>query len=107
MLVAATPSSNSAADSQPRRSTHSSRSSAMCAGGPPNPMQPMRPHSRAIVSSGTRSPRLPASIALPQEVRAGAATRVRARSRPRRRPWLGPATCIALPPGQAPSMIEN
>ena len=33
--------------SQPRRSTHSSRSSAMCAGGPPKPMQPIRPHSRS------------------------------------------------------------
>ena len=29
------------------------RSRAMCAGGPPNPMHPIRPHSRAIVSSET------------------------------------------------------
>ena len=55
MLVAATPSSNSDADIQPRRSTQSARSSAMCAGGPPNPVQPIRPHSRAIVRSGTGS----------------------------------------------------
>jgi hypothetical protein len=27
----------------------------MCAGGPPNPVIPIRPHSRAIVPSGTRS----------------------------------------------------
>src|SRR5580693_9615325 len=53
MLVAATPSSNSRAEIQSRRSTHSTLSSAMCAGGPPNPMQPMRPHSRAIVSRET------------------------------------------------------
>src|SRR5918995_2574391 len=45
-------SSNSRSSSQPRRVTHTSRSSAMCAGGPPNPMQPIRPHSRRI----TRSP---------------------------------------------------
>jgi hypothetical protein len=25
----------------------------MCVGGPPKPMQPMRPHSRRIVESGT------------------------------------------------------
>ncbi len=55
ILVAAMPSSNSAAEIHPRCSTHSVRSSAMWAAGPPNPMQPMRPHSRAIVSSGTRS----------------------------------------------------
>src|SRR5215472_3548810 len=52
-LQAAIASSNSCAEIQPRRSTHSCRSSAMCAGGPPNPMQPMRLHSRAIVSSET------------------------------------------------------
>ena len=52
-LVAATPSSNSAADSHSRRSTHRPRSRAMCAGGPPNPMHPIRPHSRAMVSSET------------------------------------------------------
>src|SRR4051812_19407993 len=39
-------SSNSWSLSQPRRVTHSSRSSAMCVGGPPNPMHPIRPHSR-------------------------------------------------------------
>ena len=36
------------------RSTHSSRSSAMCVGGPPKPMQPMRPHSPATVRNGGR-----------------------------------------------------
>ncbi len=46
-LVAAIASSNSAADSQRLRSTHSSRSSAICAGGPPKPKHPIRPHSRA------------------------------------------------------------
>ena len=40
-------------DSQPRRSTHSARSSAMWAGGPPKPMQPIRPHSRAMVPRPT------------------------------------------------------
>ena len=35
------------------RSTTSSRSSAMCAGGPPNPVSPIRVHSRATVPSGT------------------------------------------------------
>ena len=53
-LHTAMASSNSRASSQPRRSTHSWRSSRMCAGGPPNPMQPIRPHSRSTVRSGTR-----------------------------------------------------
>ncbi len=48
-LQAAIASSNSAASSQPRLSTHSRRSSAMCAGGPPNPVIPIRPHSRSTV----------------------------------------------------------
>ena len=48
-LQAAIASSNSAASSQPRPSTHSRRSSAMCAGGPPNPVIPIRPHSRSTV----------------------------------------------------------
>jgi hypothetical protein len=52
-LVAATPSSNSSARNQPRSATHSLRSIAMCAGGPPNPRQPMRPHSRTIVPNPT------------------------------------------------------
>ena len=43
-LQAAIPSSNSLADSQRRFVTHSSRSKAMCVGGPPNPRHPMRPH---------------------------------------------------------------
>src|SRR5262249_52134411 len=46
-LQAATASSNSCAVSQPSRSTHSSRSRAMCAGGPPKPVEPMRPHCTA------------------------------------------------------------
>ena len=37
-LAAAFASSNSRASIQPRRSTHSSRSSATCAGGPPKPI---------------------------------------------------------------------
>src|SRR5690242_2177517 len=53
-LQAAIASSKSCASSHPRRSTHSSRSSLMWVGGPPNPMQPMRPHSRKIVTSDTR-----------------------------------------------------
>src|SRR6266540_3667612 len=53
-LVAAMPSSNSRSDSHRRWSTHSWRRSAMWAGGPPNPMQPIRAHSRATTASGTR-----------------------------------------------------
>ncbi len=53
-LVAAMPSSNSAAPIHPRSSTHIRRSSAICAGGPPNPVHPSRVHSRAIVRSATR-----------------------------------------------------
>jgi hypothetical protein len=52
-LHAAMASSNSGASSHWRRSTHSSRSSLMWAGGPPNPMQPIRPHSRMIVARDT------------------------------------------------------
>ena len=48
-LQAAIASSNSRASSHRLSSTHSLRSSAMCAGGPPNPMQPIRPHSRSTV----------------------------------------------------------
>jgi hypothetical protein len=51
--VAAMPSSNSASDSQAFRCTHSRRSSAMCAGGPPKPVIPIRVHSRAITERGT------------------------------------------------------
>ena len=50
-FMAATPSSNSVAVIQPRRCTHNWRSRAMCAGGPPNPRQPIRPHSLAITRS--------------------------------------------------------
>ncbi len=46
-LQVAIASSNSAASSQPSRSTHSRRKSAMWAGGPPNPVTPIRPHSRS------------------------------------------------------------
>ena len=64
-LQAPMASSNSCASSHCLRSTHSWRSSAMCAGGPPKPMQPIRPHSRTTVarlawfcpSPGTASPR--------------------------------------------------
>src|SRR4051812_23838217 len=52
-LQAAIASSTSSAESHARRSTTSSRRSAMCAGGPPNPRQPMRPHSRRTARSGT------------------------------------------------------
>ena len=52
-LVAAMPCSKSSAEIQRRRVTHRSRSSAMCAGGPPNPMQPILPHSRRSVPSPT------------------------------------------------------
>ena len=57
-LHAAIASSNSSRVSHPRRCTHSSRSSAMCAGGPPKPMHPRRPHSRSTTpSEGRASPR--------------------------------------------------
>ena len=52
-LVAEMPSSNSWALSHRRSSTQSFRNSAMWAGGPPNPMTPMRLHSRTMVESGT------------------------------------------------------
>jgi hypothetical protein len=52
-LHAAIASSNSAASSHSRWSTHSLRSSAMCAGGPPNPVTPIRPHSRRTVPRPT------------------------------------------------------
>ena len=54
-LVVAIPSSNSRADSQARSSTQSLRSRVICAGGPPKPMMPMRPHSRAMVARLTRA----------------------------------------------------
>ncbi len=46
-------SSNSVSSSHPSRSTASRRSMAMWVGGPPKPVQPMRPHSRAIVARET------------------------------------------------------
>ena len=49
----ATASSNSCSLSQRRCSTHIRRKRAMCAGGPPKPISPMRPHSRAIVARAT------------------------------------------------------
>jgi hypothetical protein len=51
--VAAIPSSNSPADSHQFCSTHSFRSSLICAGGPPKPVMPIRLHSLAITKSGT------------------------------------------------------
>ncbi len=48
-LVVATASSNSTEPSQPCCSTQSSRNMLMWVGGPPNPVQPMRPHSRTMV----------------------------------------------------------
>ena len=53
-LHAAIASSNSAVVSHRRCSTQRSRSSAMWAGGPPKPMQPIRPHWRATVSKDGR-----------------------------------------------------
>ncbi len=55
-LQAAMPSSNSVAEIHSRSSTHSLRRRAMWVGGPPNPMHPMRPHSRAMVVRRTGSP---------------------------------------------------
>ncbi len=55
-LQAAMPSSNSVADIHSRSSTHSLRRRAMWVGGPPNPMHPIRPHSRAMVVRRTGSP---------------------------------------------------
>ena len=54
-LQAAIASSNSRGSSQRRRSTHSSRSSAMWAGGPPKPRHPSRPQARATVVRATSS----------------------------------------------------
>ena len=55
-LVAAMPCSNSSAVSHCRSVTHSLLSRLMWAGGPPKPMQPIRPHCAAITDSGTPSP---------------------------------------------------
>src|SRR5919106_1598740 len=49
---AAFASSNAVASIHPLRPTTSSRSSVMCAGGPPKPINPIRSHSRAITRSG-------------------------------------------------------
>ena len=54
-LHAAIASSNSSSVIQRSRSTHSWRSSAMCVGGPPKPMIPMRSHSLAILPSDGRA----------------------------------------------------
>ena len=54
MLQAAIASSKSSSLSQPRLRTHNSRSNAIWLGGPPKPMQPIRPHSRSSVPSCTR-----------------------------------------------------
>ena len=112
-FVAAIPSSNSVGPIQPRSVTHSRRSRAMCVGGPPKPMQPMRPHSRAIVSEtdppgglgGTirRGPAQPrrSPIANPRRTarEAGSATQLSWRDtapRPSRRasPRRRHATCV-------------
>src|SRR5262249_31375232 len=50
-LQAAIASSNSTGAIHRRRSTHSARSSAMCDGGPPKPMHPIRPHSARTTRS--------------------------------------------------------
>ena len=63
-LVAAIACSNSSSVSHSRRSTHSSRSSAMCTGGPPKPVTPMRPHSRAISRSAGRGGRAAGEVSL-------------------------------------------
>src|SRR6202020_3142779 len=69
-LHAATASSNSCWSIPPRSSTTRRRSSAICVGGPPKPVTPMRVHWSAIVRSGTISaapsgisPGRPASVA--------------------------------------------
>ena len=49
------PSSNSPGDIHSLLSTQSFLSRRMWVGGPPKPMQPMRPHSRAIVTKPTGS----------------------------------------------------
>ena len=56
-LHAAIASSNSFSPSQCRRSTTSRRSRAMCVGGPPKPVTPIRSHSRAIVAGQSRAGR--------------------------------------------------
>jgi len=45
------PSSKSLSSIHCRCSTHSRRSKVMWVGGPPNPMQPIRVHSRAMVTA--------------------------------------------------------
>ena len=52
-LVAAMASSNSDASNHVSRSTQRRRNMAMWVGGPPNPVHPMRPHSRTMVRNGT------------------------------------------------------
>jgi hypothetical protein len=66
-LHAAIASSNSTAAIHRLRSTQSSRSSLMWVGGPPKPMQPIRPHSRSTVAKlgrdrSSRSPVWSASV---------------------------------------------
>ena len=77
-LQTAIASSNSVSSSQPLRSTHNCRSSRMCAGGPPNPMTPIRPHSRSTVhseTSGTRSRLRGPGVRVPAGARHGQAGR--------------------------------
>ena len=91
---AALASSNSRAVIQPRRSIISSRSSATCAGGPPKPIVPIRPHSRS--DRGQRDPHGGATI-LPARGapvrRAGGAARGARRPRPRRPTARSPRAC--------------
>ena len=57
-LHPASASSKSRSAIHSRRSTTSRRSSAIWVGGPPNPVTPIRVHSRATSPSGTRTSRL-------------------------------------------------
>ena len=107
-LQVAIASSNRLACIQPRRSTTSSRSSAMWAGGPPNPSTPIRPHSRATVSKDGGSGLEPAaatgahSAASPRSyLSGGRGTTVRDRGvavRPGRRRSRRPARDADAPP---------
>ena len=52
-------------------STHRSRSSAMWAGGPPKPMQPIRPHSRDCPQRRNRSPKFSVTVRHRRSTRGG------------------------------------
>ena len=73
--------------SQRRSPTQRRRSSAMWAGGPPNPVQPMRGHSRTMVATATRAGGAcsgPVSIAARPRARQGRRGRVVADEEPTR-----------------------